>query len=249
MLAGAVLCAMVHVPTTAAQSLIERYKQTRQMQLLDQLYPTSPLQPPQSRPYQHIATALDSLFEEAGAPVHEAPQFAVKRMRTAHRFEKGWLQETFSDTEWSFFGPQPQRTLLDTTRTVDLRARMQAHFGAPTYVLADDLQPNREDFDQFAYWFVVNDSIPVVVSDADGPRNRGVIVATERRWRSALPEVREAVLQPIRETPDRAPYVDYFYDRVDRRWYRAGYDGTQFFLEPVSRRALTPGRRPSPRTP
>lgn len=238
-----------YAPESSAQTIIDRYQQTRQIQLLDRLYPASRLQPAIPKSYQRVPTALDSLYAPKKAPEPEPDVFPIDEIRTAHRFERSWLKETFADTQWSFLGPQPQRTLFDTTRTVDLRAQMQAHFGAPTYVIADDLEPNREDFDQFAYWFVVNDSIPVVITDANGPRDRGIIIATERRWRNVLPEVRDIVLAPLHETKDRDPYVDYYYDRVDRRWYRVGYDGDSFFMEHVARRTLTPGRRPPAPTP
>jgi len=230
------------------QHIIDRYQQARQLHLLDRLYPQSRYMQTRPRGLHRLSVAVDSLHRRSNtdaAAVEPDPEpFPVQKMRRAHRFEKEWLRDTFADTKWSFLGPQPERTFFDTTRTVDLRARLQAHFDDPTYVLADDLQPNRDDFDQFAYWFVVNDSIPVVVSDANGPRDRGLIVATERRWRNVLPAVRKAVLAPLQETPDRAPYVDYFYDTVDARWYRVGYDGDAFFMEPVARSQLTPGRRP-----
>lgn len=254
---SAALCVLVLWMSTGAatvqgQHIVDRYQQARQLRLLDQLYPQSRYQEAEPMALRMLALAVDSLHQTASAPPPTAADsnaFPMERMRALRRFEKEWLEETFADTKWSFLGPQPRRTFFDTTRTIDLRARLEAHFDAPTYAVADDLEPNRDDFDQFAYWFVVNDSIPVVVSDANGPRDRGLIVATERRWRDVLPEVREAVLAPLRETPDRAPYVDYFYDAVDTRWYRVGYDGTDFFIEPVARRQLTRGRRPPTPTP
>lgn len=244
------VCASGVCTTAQAQHIIDRYQQARQLHLLDRLYPQSRYQSAQPRAPQALAVAVDSLHRAGEADTGASrPAFPVRRMRTVHRFEKAWLRKTFADVDWSFLGPQPELTFFDTTRTVDLRARLQAHFEAPTYTLADDLQPDRDDFGQFAYWFVVNDSIPVVVSDANGPRDRGLIVATERRWRNVLPAVREAVLAPLKETPDRAPYVDYFYDPVDGRWYRVGYNGERFFMESVARRRLTPGYRPDPPAP
>lgn len=247
---GLVAALAVFLPETAqAQHIADRYRQARQLHLLDQLY-AQRYEAAVPFPIHVLRVPNDTLFQSvARTSEPERSAFPIHRMRAVHRFEKEWLQDTFGDTEWSFLGPQPERTFFDTTRTVDLRARLQAHFDAPTYVLADNLQPNRDDFDQFAYWFVVNDSIPVVVSDANGPRDRGLIVATERRWRNVLPEVRQAVLAPLQETPDRAPYVDYFYDVIDGSWYRVGYDGTDFFMEPVPRRELTSGQRPPAPTP
>ena len=128
---------------------------------------------------------------------------------------------------------------------------MQAAFGRPTHTLADvDLNAwrqtpdsSRDALPQFAYWFVVNDSIPVRVSDVNGPDERGAIVATERRYRDDLPALRRALLRPLRRV-ERAPYVDYYYEPESRRWYRVGFDGRTFFRERISRFDIVPGRRP-----
>jgi hypothetical protein len=101
----------------------------------------------------------------------------------------------------------------------------------------------RDEPIQFEYWFVVNDSIPVRVSDVNGPVERGVIVSTDRAHREQLPALRAALFGPLRRA-ERAPYVDYYYEEETRRWYRVGYDGTRFFRERISRFDITPGRRP-----
>jgi hypothetical protein len=96
---------------------------------------------------------------------------------------------------------------------------------------------------QFAYWFVVNDSIPVRVTDERGPTGRGLIVSTDRAYRDRLVALRAALLDPLRRE-ESAPYVDYYYDDATRRWYRVGYDGRSFFRERISRFDILPGRRP-----
>jgi hypothetical protein len=101
----------------------------------------------------------------------------------------------------------------------------------------------REDLVQFAYWFVVNDSIPVRVTDANGPSARGLIVSTDRAYRDRLRALRRALLDPLRRK-ERAPYVDYYYEDETRRWYRVGFDGTSFFREQITRRDIVRGRRP-----
>ena len=234
----------------SGQTLIDRYQQERQQHVLQQLFSEGVWDASAPGAYRPLPAGTDTLYQKASTYADDGAElFSVDNVRVVHRFEETWFNDTFADVNWSFLGPQHQRALLDTTRTVDLRARMQAHFGAPTHVLADDLTPERERFDQFAYWLVVNDSIPVIVTDASGARDRGLVLMTERRWRDALLDLRDAVLAPLHETDDRAPYVDYFYDDVDNRWYRVGFDGQTFFHEPIARRQLRPGVRPRPPEP
>ena len=90
---------------------------------------------------------------------------------------------------------------------------------------------------------MVNDSIPVRVSDVNGPGERGVIVAADRRYRADLVALRTALFRPLRRE-ERAPYVDYYYQPEPRRWYRVGFDGRTFFRERISRFDIVPGQRP-----
>jgi len=80
--------------------------------------------------------------------------------------------------------------------------------------------------------------------DVHGPYDRGLIVATDRRFRSELRAFRKALLAPILRTDEREPYVDYFYDTEIDTWYRTGYDGDDFFMESIRRSRIVPGRRP-----
>jgi hypothetical protein len=135
-------------------------------------------------------------------------------------------------------------TPADTTMTRVLRAKLQAHFGTPTQVLADfNLRKPRDEYVQFEYWLVVNDSIPVKITDANGALDRGLIVATSAAYRDHLFDLRQAILAPVVDA-EPAPYVDYYFETETRRWYRTGYDGQSYFLDPISRYRTTPGRRP-----
>jgi hypothetical protein len=158
--------------------------------------------------------------------------------------ERGWFQERFADVAWAFLGDTAERTFLDTTRTPALRARLQARFGPPTQTLADaPLDEPPTDQAQFEYWFVVNDSIPVRVMDVLGPKGRGLIVAADRASRERLRALRDTLLAPLRRA-ETAPHVDYYYDERRERWYRTGFDGQSFFLTPIRRGDIVPGRRP-----
>jgi hypothetical protein len=196
-----------------------------------------------------LATTADSLLPPPPdtAQTEDAPAFNITERRVVQRLERSWFQREFGDTPWAFLGSSSYLSPLDTTFTRVLRARMEAQFGPPTRTLADRVQQDgsiRGDHVQFEYWFVVNDSIPAMVMDVHGPYDRGLIVATDRRYREELPAFRNALLAPLLETPARKPYVDYFYDGEVARWYRTGFDGAGYFIEPISRSRIVPGRRP-----
>lgn len=234
-------------------SLVERYRTTRVRMLVQEYLAGRPGIP--ARPPRPLPVEADSLLGPKAPSAPGAsparPSFPVTEVRRVRDLESSWFQTRYEDVEWSFLGAGTRLTFYDTTRTRDLRARLQAQFGDPTHTMADVYSrewrrapdSTREDPIQFEYWFVVNDSIPVRVSDVNGPMERGVIVSTDRAHREQLPTLRAALFAPLRRG-DRAPYVDYYYEEETRRWYRVGYDGTQFFRERISRFDITPGRRP-----
>lgn len=181
-----------------------------------------------------------------GAEPAAEPAFPISDWKLVGRLERGLFEKRFGETPWSYLG-MAGRSTLDTTRTNELRARMAAQFGPPTKVLADLKEPFGRpagDYVQFEYWFVVNDSIPVVVMDANGPFDRGLVMASDARYRDQLQALRNVFLRPLVASDERAAYVDYFYDPEANQWYRTGFDGEAFFLEPIRRRRIIPGRRP-----
>jgi len=236
-------------------NLISRYRMARYRFLAQQFVAEMPMEALPPRP---LRTPVDSLFESSSSPSppHTAPKddkrtFPIEDLHEVSDLERSWFRNRYSDVEWSFLGSGPRLTMLDTARTRELRARLQAHFGAPTHTPAEvDLdewvrRPDsiREDLVQFAYWFVVNDSIPVRVTSVEGPMERGLIVSTAQAYRDQLVALRASLLRPLRREK-RAPYVDYYYDEDARRWYRVGFDGNSFFREHISRRDIVRGRRP-----
>lgn len=225
--------------------LIDRYREARYRALARRhlrqqgqlpVYPLAPLPTPNDslRPPDPDRKSADG----------QKPSFPLHDVRPVRHLERGWFQERFAETQWAYLGDTSQLAFLDTTRTPDLRARLQAKFGDPTQTLADrPLEKPPEGRPQFEYWFVVNDSIPVQVTDVLGPMGRGLIVAVERAYRDRLRALRDTLLTPLQRV-DRAPHVDYHYDPHRERWYRTGYDGQSFFLEQIPESSVLPGRRP-----
>lgn len=225
-------------------TLIDRYQTARRHALAQRFLQRG--QGVRVRPPMTLSTSVDSLRRVGGKKAGERRKmraFPLHDSDLMQRLERGWFEETFGDTRWSFLGAGTHRTFFDTTRTQELRARLQAHFGDPTQTLGDaNPREVKGDRAQFEYWFVVNDSIPVRVTDASGPLDRGLIVMTDRRYRDRILALRDTLLGALRQ-PKRAPYVDYYYDDLVERWYRTGFDGEAYFLERISPFDIVPGRR------
>lgn len=228
----------------ASPTLIERYRAARLRALSDRMLRADEPGVP-TLPAVRIPTPLDTLIVTPPEdPPPEPSGFLITDRRVVRKLERTWFDTTFADTEWAYLGQSRRFTFLDTTETRDLRARMQAAFGSPTETLGDfDLREPRDAHVQFEYRFIVNDTLPVVVTDVSGPKGRGVIVSTDARYRDSLFTLRRALLDTLRHAP-RAPYVDYFYDAEAEQWYRTGFDGTAFFRTPIAVSATTPHRRP-----
>jgi hypothetical protein len=227
----------------SSPTLIDRYRAARFRVLSTQILRAGEPGLP-TLPAARIPTPLDTLFAPAEKPAPEPSGFRITDRRVVLALERAWFDTTFADTEWAYLGQSRRFTFLDTTATRDLRARMQAAFGSPTETLGDfDLREPRDEYVQFEYRFIVNETLPVIVTDVTGPKGRGVIVSTEARHRDSLFALRRALLDTLRHAP-RAPYVDYFYDAEAEQWYRTGFDGRSFFHTPISVSATTPQRRP-----
>ncbi len=224
--------------------LIERYRKAHHQALARRQLRREGRLP--AYPPERLPIPTDSLRPDPRARASTAdpgPSFPLHDARPVRRLEKDWFRTQFADTDWAFLGETPHYTFLDTARTPDLRARLQAQFGDPTRTLADTpLEKPPGERAQFEYWFVVNDSIPVRVTDVSGPKGRGLIVAAERPYRDQLRALRDTLLGSLRHS-ERAPHVDYYYDTWRERWYRTGFDGQSFFLEQTPRTDVVAGQR------
>ena len=146
---------------------------------------------------------------------------------------QGSFLERFREVYWQAATPRSSEP-LDTTATTALRGRLQAVFGRPTRN-ADALRQvgyAGSEFVQFEYWFVVNDSIPILVLDLDGPFGTGLLVAGSESNASLLPVLKADLAARLAEALGPDPWVDYYHSFERRQWYRTGYNGTeQFTLE------------------
>ena len=236
------------------QELIERYREARFRVQMHRYFDTHGLA---ARPqtYEHIPSRADTIQQwlrqlSRNARIAEwnrrQRSFEIEEWRLVRRLERGWFIKKFDNTKWAYLGTESLMP-LDTTMTRELRARLEAFFGPPTQTIAelmnsDERLRTQDRYVQFEYWFVVNDSIPIILMDFNGPLERGLITVTDHRYRDILINVRESFLREFWQEKQRAPYVDYFLDARTRTWYYAGFDGTNYFMEPIVQPNLALGR-------
>ncbi|PIQ63588.1 MAG: hypothetical protein COV99_01660 [Bacteroidetes bacterium CG12_big_fil_rev_8_21_14_0_65_60_17] len=183
-----------------------------------------------------IGQWMKVLYPES-EPRIDTTSFIVESLQPIKRIRRPVHEALFTRTAWAFAGSQ-SRSPLDTLQTRDIRSRMQAHFGSPSRLVIDmdsvEALPAAEVI-QFEYWFVVNDSIPVMVVDVNGPWDRGIIVAAPAALRSEIRSLKRALLDPVLRSSKRDPWADYYYNAVQRIWYITGYDGAMFFDKRIGR--------------
>src|SRR5699024_3222237 len=104
-------------------------------------------------------------------------QFEVPEFDKVTTSERAEFKRQFNDIKWTGQGLY-NGTTIDDIQTNELRARLEAAFGAPTQTIEDLInQPNFRPGKaiQFEYWFVINDSIPLMILDIDGPFGSGLV--------------------------------------------------------------------------
>lgn len=173
--------------------------------------------------------------------------FSVDSWNVVGRLRAPLHKPQFSTTKWAFTGSN-SRSTLDTMKTADLRARLQFQFGSPTITLAEVGYPDslaRDEVIEFEYWFVLNDSVNVIVMDVNGPWDRGIVLAADMRFRSELQAIKHSFLGQLLRESSRKPFTDYYFNYDQQMWYLTGYDGARFFDVRIQRPDLRLGR-PAP---
>ena len=238
------------------QDLLDRYREARfRVQMSNYLEENGTTVNPLT--VEHLPSRADTLQQwlnqlsrnaELAAWNRRQKTFEIEEWQLVRRLERGWFSKKFEKTQWAYLGTE-SLTALDTTLTRDLRSRMEAYFGSPTQTIAELMASEvndrtRDRYVQFEYWFVVNDSIPVVLMDFNGPLERGLITSTDQRYRDILLHVRESFLKDFWLSEAMAPYVDYYYDArtphlvLHRfRWLRLFY-GTHRAAKPCTGPAM-----------
>ena len=205
-------------------------------------------------PVAHIPTRSDTLRQwldqlkkkDEHSQVTDLASIQFKRWDLVSKLERAWFRKKYRNTLWAFLGSEGLLP-VDTTRTIELRAQLEAYFGPPTQTITElEARQERSMFRdrniQFEYWFIVNDSIPLIFMDVNGPRERGLITATDYRYREIILSLRESFLKDPIQTGDYAPFIDYYYDPYNRQWYETGFNGNRYFTNPIPKPNFALGR-------
>lgn len=147
-----------------------------------------------------------------------------------------WFMDKFEDIKWTGRGLY-KKTKLDDIQTNEIRARLQTAFGDPTKTLKDLI--STEDFRpgqaiQFEYWFTVNDSIPFMVLDVDGPFTDGLVFAGASKYIDLMPQIKRAFSRKLVELESLDSYQDYFYSPEREQWFRVTHRNGKYKTTEIS---------------
>jgi len=161
-------------------------------------------------------TVFFSLISASAFAQFEAPEF--EKVKKENRAE---FMEFMKDIKLTGRGLY-ENTELDDRQTNEIRARLQAAFGDPTQKLEDLI--NQEDFRlgkaiQFEYWFTVNDSIPMMVLDWNGPFGSGLTYAGASKYIDLMPQIKRTFAKKLMSVDSLGNYQDYFYSPENEQWY------------------------------
>lgn len=160
----------------------------------------------------------------------EEPQFEKV---TQERSE--WFQNRFNDIKWTGQGLYGS-TAIDNIKTNELRARLQAVFGDPTQKLEDLI--NQKNFRpgkaiEFEYWFTVNDSIPMMILDVDGPFGTGLVYGGASRYVDLMPQIKRTLSRKLMGVESLAPFQDYFYSPEREQWFNVTFQNGEHNVDEI----------------
>lgn len=152
-------------------------------------------------------------------------QFEEPEFEKVTEEKREWFMQKFKDVSWTGRGLYDE-TRLDDIQTNEIRARLQTLFGDPTKKLEDLI--NNDDFRpgqaiQFEYWFTVDDSIPMMVLDVDGPFTSGLVFGGASRYIDLMPQIKRTFAQKLMEIDSLDNYQDFFYSPEREQWFRVTY--------------------------
>lgn len=232
--------------SVAAQGLAEAYRQRWFRETAERILNERGLEA-RPMPPAHIHSDSDSIrwrheWRDRLDRSHvRVPAVTVHSVRAVRRLERPVFEDRFVGVARTYIGTG-QQSPMDIERTRALRARLEHQFGAPTRTVADMYDARQRQFKeyiQFEYWLLVNDSIPLIVMDVDGPFDRGLVLATDARYRDLLPDMKAGFERFIMRIEQYGVYADYYFNEVELVWYVAGYNGDGYVL----RRIRTPDMR------
>jgi len=153
--------------------------------------------------------------------------------------EKAEFQRRFRNVQWTGAGFEGS-TVIDRIPTREIRARLQKVYDNPTQKLkhligGDNFRPGH--YIQFEYWFVINDEIPMMVLDVDGPFGNGLVFAGASRYVDLMPEIKRTLSRKLMEISELGEYEDHYFELNEQQWYLVSYRDGSFENKEITRPA------------
>ncbi|MEX0679765.1 MAG: hypothetical protein WD097_00145 [Balneolales bacterium] len=147
------------------------------------------------------------------------------------------FERQFRNIRWTGAGFQ-ESMVIDRIPTAELRARLQKVYGNPSQKLKhliekDNFRPGF--YIQFEYWFVIDDEVPLIILDIDGPFGRGLVFAGASRYVDLMPEIKRTLSRKLMEVNELGEFEDHYYEMNDQQWYLVSYQNGNFQNEKVNR--------------
>ncbi|HLR25368.1 MAG TPA: hypothetical protein VK112_05840 [Fodinibius sp.] len=169
-------------------------------------------------------------------------QFEKPEIEKISTDRTAWFMSQFGDINWTGAGFYDD-VAMDTRQTNEIRARLQKVYGDPTKTIENLI--NTKSFRpakaiQFEYWFVINDSIPMMVLDIDGPFGRGLVYAGASKYIDLMPQIKRTFSKEIMkfDRENLANYQDYYYSpERGGQWFQVKYDNGNLRTSEISRPA------------
>lgn len=164
-------------------------------------------------------------------------QFEESDIQKVNPSERAQFEQRFSDISWTGQGLY-NPSMIDRLPTIELRSRLQAAFGEPTQTIKDLINNNFRPGKavQFEYWFIIDDEIPMMILDLDGPFENGLVYVGASRYIDLMPQIKRTLNKKLmNEVDELAPFSDYFFSPERDQWYLVEYENGEFNQEMINR--------------
>lgn len=182
-----------------------------------------------------IKTVLTLLFSLIWLTAYA--QFEEPEIRKVEYNERAEFQQRFANINWTGQGLY-NPTTIDRIPTIELRSRLQSVFGDPTQTISDLINNNFRPGKaiQFEYWFIIDNEMPLMILDLDGPFENGLVYVGASRYIDMMPQVKRTLNRKLMgEEGNPADFSDYFFSPEREQWYLVQYKDGDYKHEIITR--------------
>ena len=170
-----------------------------------------------------------------GVYTQAVAQFSEPEFEKVTEEKWGWFMNKIENVKLTGQGLYDKQE-IDSMETSKIRARLQAVFGEPTKTLEDLINGPRfrpGEAIQFEYWFTVDDSIPFMILDVDGPFGEGLVYGGASKYIDLMPQIKRTFSQKLMDVEEPAPFQDYFYSPERDQWFSVTYKDGEYTTKKI----------------